>query len=354
VRKDARFRFGIIENSPEDMFRYADRPRVQGVIAPWLSEGHLKAFHAEGIPVLLYSSRPEPEQVPDDVGWIRMDDGEAGKMAAAHFQQMGLTHAGYFGNGRHRYSRLREAGFRAGWEASGKMRGAYSACQGGNDEVADWLSTLPRPCGIFCAEDHHARHLIKVASGMGFSVPDEFAVIGVDHDFLCSELSPVRLSSVVPDAEAMGKRILAAMISCLVEGVGIGDCRELLKPAAIHFDESAPYYHSVDPVVARALRWMEGQLAEPLQMDEVARMAGLSRRNLEYLFAEHLGRSPYQQLLRMRMDLAKRLLRHSRKTMAEIGESCGFNSAREFSVRFKQKVGCPPSAYREGVGSSGG
>jgi AraC family transcriptional regulator len=122
----------------------------------------------------------------------------------------------------------------------------------------------------------------------------------------------------------------------------------LVPPAGLHCDESAPLYYSVDPSAARALQWMERNLAQCVTIEDLAKASALSRRNLEYIFKKHLGHGPYQQLLQMRLHLAKRLLRHSQKNMSDIAEACGFTNAREFSVRFKAKTGKTPSQYREG------
>lgn len=346
------FRFRIIENDPEKMLEYDDLPEIHGAFAPMLSDRHLAWFQSRGIPVILYSSRPMMDSIPMDVGWIRSDDPAIGALAAEHFQRMGLSHAAFFGSGRLEYSLGREKGFQKKWMNSETPRGEYHVCQKGNQYLADWLVTLPRPCGILCAEDHHARNLISEALRLGFRVPEDFAVMGVDHDLLNSELSEVRLSSVIPDAETVGRLAVEAMSDCLLEGIPLGELRQTVRPNGIHYDASAPYYYSADPVVARVLQWMEQRVEEPLQMEEAARVAGLSRRKMEYLFKKYLGCSPYQQLLKMRIDMAKRQLRHTGNNMIEIADSCGFTNAREFSVRFKEKVGVSPTRYREEQGTS--
>jgi LacI family transcriptional regulator len=340
-------RFRIIENDPDQMLAYEDLPEIHGAIAPLLSDEHLTWFQSRGIPVILYSSRPILEKIPQGVGWIRSDDMAIGALAAEHFQRMGLSHAGYFGKDELAYSLQREEGFRAKWMSGDAPRGRYHVCQKGNKYLEEWLKDLPRPCGILCAEDHHAKSLVTEAIRLGFRVPEDFAVMGVDHDLLISELSPVRLSSVMPDAEKLGRRAVEAMLLCLLDGVPIEEFRETVLPKGIYYDASAPYYYSVDPAVTRVLQWMEQRLGEPLNMDDAARVAGLSRRKMEYVFKKYLGCSPYQQLLKMRIDMAKRQLRHTGESMTEIADTCGFTNAREFSVRFKEKVGMSPSRYRE-------
>lgn len=341
-------RFRIIETSPSDMFAYPDYPRIHGVIAPTLSTKHLNWFRKRGARVILFSSRLDPGEIPEDVGWIRTDDEAVGGLAAAHFERMGLSHAAFFGIGDMRYSHLREQGFRAAWNAMSSPRGHYCACQEGNTSLGAFLSTLPKSCGILCSDDSHAKSLVTHALQAGYRIPEDFAVMGVDHDLLISELSPRRLSSVLPDAAKVGREAVRELSRCFQTGDFPGALRKTVPPIGVHYDESAPYYHSVNETVARALRIMESHLARPLTMEALSRQAGVSRRNLEYLFKKHLDQGPYQQLIWMRLHLAKRLLRHSQKNMTDIAEACGFTNAREFSVRFKEKTGQTPSQYREG------
>lgn len=341
-------RFRIFEHQPEEMFAHADLPDIQGVIAPFLDAEYMDWFLKNGARILLYSSRLTEEEVPDQVGWIRADDEAIGAAAARHFEGMGLAHAAFFGVQNLQFAVIRERGFRKAWEASDAPRGHYCACLAGNEALHDFLTTLPRPCGIFCSDDSHARSLVTLAHQLGFQVPEDFAVVGVDHDLILSELSPQRLSSVIPDAETLGKLAVRELARCFREDDHPGAFRMMVPPTGIHYDESAPFYHSVNPTVTQALHWLEAHLAATVNIDDLARVCGVSRRNLEYLCKKHLGQGPYQQLLQMRIHLAKRLLRHSPKNMTDIADACGFSNAREFSVRFKEKIGKTPSQYREG------
>ncbi len=206
AREHPGMRFRIFEHKPEDMFAHADIPDIRGVIAPFLKAEHLQWFLERKANVILFSSRMPASEIPDNVGWIRADDEAIGAEAARHVERMGLSHAAFFGVDTLQFSLLREQGFRRAWEKVDSPRGHYCACLEGNAALEAFLTTLPRPCGICCSDDSHARTLVTEALRLGFRVPEDFAVIGVDHDLLLSELSPVRLSSVVPDAETLGRR----------------------------------------------------------------------------------------------------------------------------------------------------
>jgi len=60
--------------------------------------------------------------------------------------------------------------------------------------------------------------------------------------------------------------------------------------------------------VLSIIEFMEANIAEPLQLVEIADYVGLSRRQIERLFQQHMGRSPARYYLEIRLDRARHLL----------------------------------------------
>ncbi|MCD8482402.1 MAG: helix-turn-helix domain-containing protein [Verrucomicrobia bacterium] len=179
-------------------------------------------------------------------------------------------------------------------------------------------------------------------------MPGDITVIGVDADIIRSELSTCLLTSVLPDAESVAGAAITQILQRIEEGGNAQQSSTTIRipPKGLHYGESAPFYHSADPLVAKALRWMESHLTEEIGIDDVALAAGLSRRSLEYQFQQSLDCSPYQKLLSMRLERAKDLMLNTNKTIQSVALECGFSNQREFCVRFKQKMGLTPSAFR--------
>nr|WP_276595208.1 helix-turn-helix domain-containing protein [Roseateles albus] len=80
---------------------------------------------------------------------------------------------------------------------------------------------------------------------------------------------------------------------------------------------------------------MEANLAEPLPTEDVARLVGVSRRQLERLFKQHLDALPSRYYLELRLNRARRLLQQSGQSILQIGLSCGFSSGPHFSNAYK-------------------
>jgi len=91
---------------------------------------------------------------------------------------------------------------------------------------------------------------------------------------------------------------------------------------------------------------MEANLAEPLPTEEVARLVGVSRRQLERLFKQHLDSLPSRHYLELRLARAQRLLQQSSQSILQIGLSSGFSSGPHFSNAYKAHFGHTPRDER--------
>jgi transcriptional regulator GlxA family with amidase domain len=100
------------------------------------------------------------------------------------------------------------------------------------------------------------------------------------------------------------------------------------------------------PKLAEALALMEANLGEPLPTEEVARLVGVSRRQLERLFKQHLDSLPSRHYLALRLARAQRLLQQGSQSILQIGLSCGFSSGPHFSNAYKAHFGHTPRDER--------
>lgn len=98
--------------------------------------------------------------------------------------------------------------------------------------------------------------------------------------------------------------------------------------------------------VTEAVALMEANLQEPLPTDEIARLVGVSRRQLERLFKQHLDDMPSRYYIELRLMRARRLLRHSGQSILQIALACGFASASHFSNAYRARFGHTPRDER--------
>jgi AraC-like DNA-binding protein len=96
----------------------------------------------------------------------------------------------------------------------------------------------------------------------------------------------------------------------------------------------------------RARDLMDREYASPLDVAAVARAAYMSTAHFSRQFRATYGETPYDYLMRRRIERAKELLRRGDLSVTEICMAVGCTSLGSFSSRFNQLVGETPSAYR--------
>jgi transcriptional regulator GlxA family with amidase domain len=101
-----------------------------------------------------------------------------------------------------------------------------------------------------------------------------------------------------------------------------------------------------DEKLLRVLRRMEGNIEAPQSRAELARIAGVSVRQLERLFRRHLGHGIHRQYSSMRLERARQLLRETTLPVLDVAIATGFSSSSQFARAYKRTFGEPPSRTR--------
>ena len=96
----------------------------------------------------------------------------------------------------------------------------------------------------------------------------------------------------------------------------------------------------------RAKDLADARYFEPLDVDDLARAAGLSRAHFSREFRRAFGESPHAYLLTRRLERAAALLRTTDRSVADICFSVGLQSLGSFTTSFTRTYGRSPTAYR--------
>lgn len=103
----------------------------------------------------------------------------------------------------------------------------------------------------------------------------------------------------------------------------------------------------------RARDHADRHFAEPLDLQSLAAVAGISKYHFQRLFTATYGRSPAAYLSGRRIERAQDLLRATNLTVTEVCHAVGFSSLGSFSSRFRQLVGESPSAFQQRYARAG-
>jgi transcriptional regulator GlxA family with amidase domain len=101
------------------------------------------------------------------------------------------------------------------------------------------------------------------------------------------------------------------------------------------------------PGLVSVLEKMEDTIEMPLDRAAMARIAGVTPRHLDRLFAAHLGTTFVDQYRRIRLEHARRLLAQSPLSISEIAVATGFSSGAHFARTFRETYGVAPSDIRK-------
>jgi transcriptional regulator GlxA family with amidase domain len=139
--------------------------------------------------------------------------------------------------------------------------------------------------------------------------------------------------------DSLGPEIVARICEqCLIDRIRAPDDRQRLPLGA--------RIGVQNPKLLQIVELMEANVAEPISLIDMSRMSGLSRRHVERLFRQLMGRSPARYYLEVRLERARQLLRHSTLPIVEVAVASGFVSASHFSKRYRERYKVSPQADR--------
>lgn len=101
--------------------------------------------------------------------------------------------------------------------------------------------------------------------------------------------------------------------------------------------------------LAQAIQIMDNNIEDPLRPDEIAAVVGLSTRQLERLFSQHMQVSPKRYYLGLRLEKARSLLRQTDMSVTDVCVASGFRSLSHFSKSYRVNFGLSPGQEARGT-----
>lgn len=329
-------------------------------LPPWLEDWHgdgivSRTIRRSDIDRLLATGLPVVELAADPaLGLPRVyaDQKAVGELAAYHFVDRGLAHAAFFATDRvwwveargHTFETVaRQHGLTCEMFAPKRTRGGRMRID--DQEIAHWVRSLPKPCGVFCASDGCALPLMNVCRKIGVAIPEQIAVLGVDNDSVICAVTQPPLSSISLGADRIGYEA-ASLLDRMMAGERPPKDGVIVDPEQVVARQSTDILTIADPDIALAIRMIREHACRDLQVSQVAQAAGLSRRALEQRFHRALGRTPKEVILRVQMDRARQLLQQTDIPIEQVARNSGFRSFKYFPRAFRRENGMTPRAYR--------
>jgi len=332
---------------------------VDGVLANVATKDMADRLAAAGVPVV------DPQGFVPGMPFARVgaDPASAARAAAAYFLERRFRRMVYVSASRWPFERWRWEGFRdalttpaggadlaapPGWftlevgrwvDVDGAERPMSQA------EFTAMLREADEPVAVFCAYDRPGMQLCDLCRAAGIPVPERVAILGCDDNAYLCESSEPPLSSIILPGEKIGYeagRVLDAMMN----GEPPPPEPLLLPPVGVHTRQSTDITAIEDRPIADALAILRRRAAEPVNVSELGDAVHLDRRTFYRRFRKAVGRTPLQELYRLRVELARERLVSTNASVYAIAIDAGFPDADIFAQRFREHVGMTPSAFR--------
>jgi AraC-like DNA-binding protein len=132
------------------------------------------------------------------------------------------------------------------------------------------------------------------------------------------------------DSRMLGRQTVREIVYRVLQGEQGGALRALANRDE-HFSR-----------IARVLKHVHAEFAQPLGVDDMARKAGMSVAAFHHYFKLVTANSPLQYIKRIRLDQARRLMAHDGYNASTAARAVGYESASQFSREFKRLFGVTP------------
>lgn len=304
----------------------------------------------------VFTSQHTPAGFKGHAAEIDADNRAIAETAARVLTNHGLVNFGFVGTCKKAdWSDSRFRHFANALRARGLTVSRYVSRAGANvlrnterKALASWISSLPKPCGIFSAYDQRSVHVLDVCREQDIAVPEQVQVISVDNEPYVCELTVPTLSSIAIDFESGGYALAEALDGMMRTNRRSCGIRRLSYPVREVVErESTTDLHAVGNRVTRARDFIRRNACSGIGVMAVVRAVGGSRRLLEMNFQTVLGRSIGEEILSVKLTRAKELLRSSSQSLDSIAPQCGFRANNHLRNLFKRRFGMTMSEFRK-------
>ncbi len=326
-----------------------------GILA-WLGAGDdlARFVVAAKLPTVDFSCRRPELPFPR----VLIDNAASASLVTDHFLVRGFKHFMYYSaqdnwafelNGEAFTESLKQAGHDCTWirwHKSSVYTTGHTQWKDKRRWLAAELKKAPKPLALLAANDDHALEVVEVCETVRLSVPEEVSVVGVDNSLPAVDAMRTPISSIDQNFSTLGYRG-AQLLDQLMHGKLPPAQPILIPPTGLIARKSSDLLAVNHAGLARSLRYLWENFQKPIGVEDLARAAAMSRSGLHREFMLRIGRPPGNELHRVRIENAKKLLSQSKMKLDEIAEKCGYQCANSFWVAFRQATGMSPKQYQK-------
>lgn len=278
---------------------------------------------------------------------------EIGRMAAQHFMGNGIRNFAFCGGDEKAlWCQQRKQGFEDELKKYNYHCEHYEPSFSGPlnmpeaiRSLSNWLSSLPKPTGVFVFFDGWARWVLDACVVSKLQVPQEISVLGVDNDRWLCELSQPQLCSI--DANARNAGYTAAkLLDTMMSKEATPPAINYIEPAKVVTRDSSSFMAFEDHDVAVAMRYIKEHACDPITTADVLKVTGMSNSTAYRKFMKAIGRSIHNEIQKIQMNRVKELLTTTNLSITAVAAQAGFENVRYMTQVFRDMTKQTPTEFR--------
>lgn len=288
---------------------------------------------------------------------LSIDNDAIARLAFTYFHTRGFINFAYIASDKPKEmirSRERESAFLSAARENGFACPAYrfgrqhGARQSTSEipPLAEWLSSLPKPCAVMAYADDIARIAIDACNYARLAVPEQVQIIGVDNDIDICENTQPSITSIWPDFYEAGRRGIELLHKIIL---GARPQKAISRSYGVRMlieRASTVDLRGGGRVVSLANNYLRQNFRSRLNISDLAKSLNVSRRLLDIRYREIMGRTIHEEWSRLRLEEAKRLLSGG-MPVDSVFSRCGFSTIVAFRKAFKSHFGVNPSEMKD-------
>ena len=289
------------------------------------------------------------------LGCVSTDSAALGKLAAEHFHRHNFRHAAFFA---FEWTSLHQRRYEAFADAFGEPRPIKWCWPDEADRPEDraalerWLLgkilSAPKPLAVLAFNAYNAEFLSRVCHNDHIAVPQEVAILA-GYESTIHTLHPGRpISAIVHDNEGIAQKA-TALLGRMMSGKAAHDAAVFVKPLGITVRRSTDAIAANDPSLRSALLFVSRNISRPFGPSQVADKLGITTEHLNRITQREVGRSMLDEIRRLRIEEAKRIMKESDEKLLTVARATGFCNASFLCKTFHAVTGQTPRGWKSSV-----
>ena len=285
---------------------------------------------------------------PPDSGRTRYptfthDSATVAKMAAKELLRNGFENYAYVPfNDKLMWSLVRGRVFSQEIMSAGKNQTTFN-----KGDLAAWLKSLRKPCGIFAANDAVAQKVVAIAQQNGLHVPGEIAVVGVDNDEIFCEGIVPGITSIETDLGSAGFELGKLLIN-EIKHPSDAPKTFYYRPERIVRRGSTRLFNIYESKVTEAVDFIRRHACTmKISIRDIMDIMKCSRCEATTRFRNATGRSILEEIHEVRFQRMCELLATTSMKISAVINFCGYSSETFPKRFFFRRTGMTMKQYRK-------